>query len=52
MRRMTKDEIEAVMDQGFPDWRSFSEIVSIGDRDLVLRISSSSARAAPSRAPR
>lgn len=35
---MTKEEIEALMDQGFPDWRSFSQIVSVGERDLVLRM--------------
>lgn len=38
MPRMSKDEIEALMDQGFPDWRSFSQIVSVGERDLVLRM--------------
>ena len=38
MPRMTKEEIEALMDQGFPDWRSFSQIVSVGERDLVLRM--------------
>lgn len=35
---MTKEEIEALMDQGFPDWRSFSQIDSVGDNDLVLRM--------------
>jgi len=35
---MTKEEIEALMDQGFPDWRSFSQIESVGERDLVLRM--------------
>lgn len=38
MPRMTKEEIEALMDQGFPDWRSFSHIISVGERDLVLRM--------------
>ncbi|MFN0249800.1 MAG: PaaI family thioesterase [Kofleriaceae bacterium] len=38
MPRMTQEEIEALMDQGFPDWRSFSQIVSVGDRNLVLRM--------------
>jgi uncharacterized protein (TIGR00369 family) len=38
MPRMTKEEIEALMDQGFPDWRSFSQIVSVGEHDLVLRM--------------
>ncbi len=38
MPRMTKEEIEALMDQGFPDWRSFSQIESVGERDLVLRM--------------
>jgi uncharacterized protein (TIGR00369 family) len=35
---MTKEEIEALMDQSFPDTRSFSQIVSVGERDLVLRM--------------
>lgn len=38
MPRMSKEEIEALMDQGFGDWRSFSQIVSVGERDLVLRM--------------
>ncbi len=38
MPRMTKEEIEALMDHGFPDWSSFSNIISVGDRDLVLRM--------------
>lgn len=36
--KMTIAEIEALMDEGFPDWRSFSEIVALGERDLTLRM--------------
>ncbi len=36
--KMTIAEIEALMDEGFPDWREFSEIVAIGERDLTLRM--------------
>lgn len=35
---MTIAEIEALMDEGFPDWRNFSEIMAIGERDLTLRM--------------
>lgn len=38
MPKMTIAEIEALMDQGFPDWRSFSQIVGLGERDLTLRM--------------
>jgi uncharacterized protein (TIGR00369 family) len=38
MPRMTQAEIEALMDQSFPDWRRFSSIVAIGERDLTLRM--------------
>ena len=36
--KMTIAEIEALMDEGFPDWRNFSEIMAIGERDLTLRM--------------
>lgn len=38
MPKLTIAEIEALMDQGFPDWRSFSQIVGLGERDLILRM--------------
>ena len=36
--KMTIVEIEALMDEGFPDWRSFSRIIALGDHDLTLRM--------------
>ncbi|MBL0216652.1 MAG: PaaI family thioesterase [Myxococcales bacterium] len=36
MPKMTIAEIEALMDQGFPDWRSFSRITDLGERTLTL----------------
>lgn len=38
MAKMTIAEIEALMDQGFPGWRTHSELVAIGDNDLTLRM--------------
>jgi len=38
MPRMTIAEIEALMDQGFPDWRKALEIAGLGDNDLTLRM--------------
>lgn len=38
MPRMTIEEIGALMDQGFPDWRNYSEMVALGERDLTLRM--------------
>jgi uncharacterized protein (TIGR00369 family) len=35
---MTIPEIEALMDQHFTEWRGFSSIVSLGDRELALRM--------------
>ena len=35
---MTIAEIEALMDQGFPEWRKFSEITGLGEHDLTLRM--------------
>ena len=36
MPKMTIAEIEALMDQGFPSWREFSQIVALGDNDITL----------------
>src|SRR3954467_2784507 len=38
MPRMTQDELEKLMDQHFPAWRTFSEIVSVGDKDISVRM--------------
>ena len=38
MPKMTVAEIEALMDQGFPDWRKLSAITAIGDQDITLRM--------------
>ena len=35
---MTIAEIEALMDQGFSDWRKLSEITALGDNDITLRM--------------
>ena len=35
---MTIAEIEALMDRHFPDWRNFSRIEALGDRELTLRM--------------
>jgi uncharacterized protein (TIGR00369 family) len=36
MPRMTIAEIEALMDQAFPDWRITSSITALGDDDITL----------------
>jgi uncharacterized protein (TIGR00369 family) len=36
--RMTVAEIEALMDKGFPSWRSFSSIVELGEDDITLEM--------------
>ncbi len=36
MPRMTIAEIEALMDQGFPDWRKTSSITALGEQDITL----------------
>lgn len=36
MPRMTIAEIEALMDQGFPDWRKTSSIAALGENDITL----------------
>lgn len=38
MPRMTIDEIEALMDNGFPSWRDFSKIIALGDNDITLEM--------------
>lgn len=38
MPKMTIAEIEALMDQGFPDWRKFSTITALGEQDITLRM--------------
>ncbi|MBA3458891.1 MAG: PaaI family thioesterase [Deltaproteobacteria bacterium] len=38
MPKMTIPEIEALMDQGFPEWRSFSQMIAQGERTLTLKM--------------
>jgi uncharacterized protein (TIGR00369 family) len=38
MPKMTIAEIEALMDQGFPDWRSFSQIIGQGEKTLTVKM--------------
>lgn len=38
MPKMTIPEIEALMDQSFPDWRNFSQITALDDTTLTLRM--------------
>jgi len=38
MPRMSIADIEALMDEGFPDWRKLSEITELGERDITLRM--------------
>jgi len=38
MPKMTIPEIEALLDQAFPDWRNFSVITALGDKDMSLRM--------------
>jgi uncharacterized protein (TIGR00369 family) len=38
MPKMTVAEIEALMDEGFPSWRNFSQITALGERDITLRM--------------
>ena len=35
---MTQAELEALMDKGFPSWRTFSQITGIGERDITVRM--------------
>jgi uncharacterized protein (TIGR00369 family) len=36
MPRLTLAEIEALMDQSYPAWRTYSSITGLGDNDLTL----------------
>jgi uncharacterized protein (TIGR00369 family) len=38
MPKLTLAELEALMDNGFPSWRQFSQITAIGEHDLTLRM--------------
>ena len=38
MPKLAIAEIEALMDRHFGDWRKFSSIVGLGERDLTLRM--------------
>ena len=38
MPKMTIAEIEALMDRGFPEWRSFSEIIGQGEKTLTVKM--------------
>jgi len=38
MTRMNVDEISALLDQQFPEWRSLSEITALGEKDITLRM--------------
>jgi uncharacterized protein (TIGR00369 family) len=38
MPRMSLAELEAMMDQQFPEWRRFSVITSIGEHDITIRM--------------
>lgn len=38
MRKMNLDEIATLLDQAFPDWRRFSEITALGDKNITLRM--------------
>lgn len=38
MPKLTVADLEALMDQFFPDWRSFSEITALGDNDITVRM--------------
>jgi uncharacterized protein (TIGR00369 family) len=38
MARMTLPELEALMDQNFKGWRTFSTIVGLGENDITVRM--------------
>jgi uncharacterized protein (TIGR00369 family) len=38
MPKMTIAEIEALMDQTFPEWRKFSSIVSLGEKEITIKM--------------
>jgi uncharacterized protein (TIGR00369 family) len=35
---MTVAELEALMDEGFPNWRAFSTIVALGENDITVKM--------------
>ncbi len=38
MPKLSIAEIETTMDAGFPDWRKFSRIMELGERDITVRM--------------
>jgi uncharacterized protein (TIGR00369 family) len=38
MTKMTLAEISTLLDQVFPEWKSFSEITALGEKDITLRM--------------
>src|SRR5437764_7559527 len=38
MARMTVVELETLMDKFFPSWRTFSQILGIGEHDVTIRM--------------
>ncbi|MDB4957531.1 MAG: phenylacetic acid degradation-related protein [Myxococcales bacterium] len=38
MARMTLEQLEKLMDQHFPTWRSFSAITSLGEHDITVKM--------------
>ena len=38
MPKLNLDEISTLLDQVFPEWRSFSEITALGEHDITLRM--------------
>jgi uncharacterized protein (TIGR00369 family) len=38
MAKLTQAELETLMDASFPEWRRFSSIDSIGERDITMRM--------------
>ena len=38
MPKLTIADIEALMDQGFPDWRKFSAITAMGEKDITIKM--------------
>jgi uncharacterized protein (TIGR00369 family) len=35
---MTVAELEALMDEGFPNWRAFSNIIALGENDITVKM--------------
>src|SRR5436190_840894 len=38
MPKLSIADIETAMDAGFPDWRKFSRITDLGERDITVRM--------------